>query len=47
VIVGETRGAYVLTPADVAHTVLVFVTASNSVGSLTANAHPTDIVLDH
>jgi hypothetical protein len=44
-IAGETRGTYVLTPADLAHTILVLVTASNSVGSLTANSHPTDIAV--
>jgi hypothetical protein len=44
-ITGETETTYVLTAADLAHTVLVLVTASNSEGSQTVNSHPTDIAV--
>jgi hypothetical protein len=43
-ITGGTEATYVLRTADLGHTILVFVTASNSKGSETANSHPTDVV---
>jgi hypothetical protein len=46
-IAGETTGTHVLTTADLAHTIVVLVTASNSEGSETANSHPTNVVLEH
>jgi hypothetical protein len=44
-IAGATRSTRLLNAADLAHTILVLVTASNSVGSLTANSHPTDVAV--
>ncbi len=44
-IPGATRSTHVLKAADLAHTILVLVTASNSVGSLTVNSHPTDVAV--
>jgi hypothetical protein len=46
-IAGETTSSHVLTTADLAHTIVVLVTASNSEGSETANSHPTNVVLGH
>jgi hypothetical protein len=43
-IAGGTEATYVLRAADLGHTILVFVTASNSDGSEAANSHPTDVV---
>jgi hypothetical protein len=43
-IAGETDRTYHLTNADLGHTILVLVTASNRDGDQTANSHPTDVV---
>jgi hypothetical protein len=44
-VAGATEATDRLTAADLAHTLLVLVTASNSVGSETANSHPTGITV--
>jgi hypothetical protein len=43
-IAGATGTTYVLTSADVAHTILVQVTAKNATGSSTANTSETDLI---